>query len=140
MLNVPSGYNHIVLDEKGTARIAGTRYKVRMLAVEHTYHGWSPQELKWQHPEPHSGADSRRGLAFYDDHKADLDEQNLKASQEANEMLAKVGHPVSREESNSAVAIRPDAASPQPTRCWKRGSSISPAAGVLCGFYTAGQH
>ncbi|MHB2018560.1 MAG: DUF433 domain-containing protein [Candidatus Xenobia bacterium] len=97
MLNEPSGYNHIVLDETGTARIAGTRYKVRMLAVEHTYHGWSPQELKWQHPDL-SLAQIHAALAYYYDHKAELDEENQKATQEANEILARVGRTFSREE------------------------------------------
>lgn len=44
-------YPHLTLDEDGTARIGGTRYKVVHLAAEHYHHGWTAEELLRQHAD-----------------------------------------------------------------------------------------
>ena len=44
-------YPHIAIDEKGTAHIGQTRYKVIHLAAEHYHYGWSAEELLRQHPD-----------------------------------------------------------------------------------------
>jgi uncharacterized protein (DUF433 family) len=66
-------YEHIVLDEKGTAVIAGTRFKVIQLVLDHQAYGWSPEELKYQHPHLTLGQ-IYSALAYYWDHQTELDE------------------------------------------------------------------
>ncbi len=44
-------YPHLSLAPDGTARVAGTRYKVRHLAGEHYHYGWSAEEILRQHPD-----------------------------------------------------------------------------------------
>jgi uncharacterized protein (DUF433 family) len=72
MLPQPSEYRHIVLNDAGQACIEGTRYKVRMLVAEQLVHGWSPWELQWQH-EDLTMAEIHAALAYYYDHKAEID-------------------------------------------------------------------
>ena len=62
-------YKHIMLDDGGLARIGRTRYKVKHLAAEVRYHGWSPYELLWQHPDL-TLAQIYSALAYYADHQA----------------------------------------------------------------------
>jgi len=47
---LPTEQKHIVLDHRGVPYIEGTTMKVRELIVEHQAHGWSADELIWQHP------------------------------------------------------------------------------------------
>jgi uncharacterized protein (DUF433 family) len=42
-------YPHIVVDDKGVARVERTRYKILHLAGEHYHYGWSAEELLRQH-------------------------------------------------------------------------------------------
>jgi uncharacterized protein (DUF433 family) len=44
-------YPHLTIDTDGTARIAGTRYKVIHLAGEHYHYGWPAEEILRQHPD-----------------------------------------------------------------------------------------
>ena len=44
-------YPHLSLDPDGTARVAGTRYKIRHLAGEHYHYCWSAEEILRQHPD-----------------------------------------------------------------------------------------
>ena len=44
-------YPHILVDDKGIARLGKTRYKVLHLAGEHYHHGWSGEELLRQHSD-----------------------------------------------------------------------------------------
>ncbi len=44
-------YPSLMIDESGTARIRGTRYKVLHLSAEHYEHGWTAEELLRQHPD-----------------------------------------------------------------------------------------
>ena len=46
-----STYPPLMIDETGTARIRGTRYKVSHLSSEHYEHGWTAEELLRQHPD-----------------------------------------------------------------------------------------
>ena len=68
-----TGYRHIVLDE-GCPRIQGSRMKVIQLATAHVHHGWSVAELIWQFPG-HSLSEIHSALAYYFDHKQELDRQ-----------------------------------------------------------------
>lgn len=72
MLN-ETRYEHIVLNEARVPMIAGTTMKVIELALDHLAYGWSPEELHFQHPHLSLGQ-IHSALAYYWDHKAELDE------------------------------------------------------------------
>jgi len=67
-----TGYQHIVLDERGFPFIAGTTLKVVQLVEEKIAHGSSPEELHFQHPYLTLGQ-IHSALAYYFDHREDLD-------------------------------------------------------------------
>ena len=71
---VATGYEHIVLDEKGVACIAGTTMKVLELVAETTAYGWSPEELHFQHPYLSHGQ-IHSALAYYWDHAEQINQQ-----------------------------------------------------------------
>ena len=65
---------HLHLDERGVAWIEDTNTKVIEVALDMVAHGWSPEEIHFQHPHL-SLAQIHSALAFYFDHKAELDAQ-----------------------------------------------------------------
>ena len=65
-------YEHIVLSDARVPTIAGTNMKVVELVLGHLAHGWSPEELHFQHPTLSMGQ-IHCALAYYWDHKAELD-------------------------------------------------------------------
>jgi len=67
-----TGYEHIVLDPRGIARIAGTTMKVVELVTARTAYGWSPEELHFQFPHLSLGQ-IHSALAYYWDHQAEMD-------------------------------------------------------------------
>jgi uncharacterized protein (DUF433 family) len=67
-----TGYDHIVLDERGVPIIAGTTMKVVELVLDHLAYGWSPEELKYQHPYLTLGQ-VYSALGYYWDHQEEID-------------------------------------------------------------------
>lgn len=67
-----TNYEHIVLDEKGVPIVAGTTMKVIEVALEKAAHGWSPEELHFQHPYLTLGQ-IYSALGYYCDNQAELD-------------------------------------------------------------------
>jgi uncharacterized protein (DUF433 family) len=65
-------YQHIILDEHSVPLIAGTTMKVIELVLDHLAYGWSPEELKFQHPFLSLGQ-IYSALASYWDHREELD-------------------------------------------------------------------
>lgn len=65
-------YEHIVLDEGGVPRIAGTTMKVVELVTAQAAYGWSPEELRFQFPHLTLGQ-IHSALAYYWDHRDKLD-------------------------------------------------------------------
>jgi uncharacterized protein (DUF433 family) len=68
-----TSYEHIRLDENQVPMIAGTTLKVVELALQHIAYGWSPEELKYQHPYLELGQ-IYSALAYYYDHKEAMDQ------------------------------------------------------------------
>ena len=66
-------YEHIMLNEDQVPMIAGTTMKVVELVLDHLAYGWSPEELHFQHPSLTMGQ-IYSALAYYWDHKAELDQ------------------------------------------------------------------
>lgn len=65
---------HIWLDDHGVAWIDQTNTKVIEVALDMIAHGWSPEEIHFQHPHL-SLAQIHGALGYYYDHKAALDAQ-----------------------------------------------------------------
>jgi uncharacterized protein (DUF433 family) len=65
-------YEHIQLDADGAPFIAGTTMKVIEVVMAQMAHGWSPEELHFQHPYLTLGQ-IYSALAYYWDHKTELD-------------------------------------------------------------------
>lgn len=96
-------YPHISIDEKGTARIGHTRYKVMHLAAEHYHYGWSAEELLRQHPDLRPEEVYAALTYFYDHHdsfvrqmKADaayVNSQRTSQSLSRSELLARYKGP-----------------------------------------------
>jgi uncharacterized protein (DUF433 family) len=83
----PTAYRHIVLNEAGQAMIEGTRFKVRMLVLDHVIHGWSAEEMKWQHPGL-TMPQIYSALAYYYDHEAQMDEETAAEQDEVAALRA----------------------------------------------------
>jgi uncharacterized protein (DUF433 family) len=65
---------HVWLDDRGVAWVDQTNTKVIEIVQDMLAHGWSPEEIHFQHP--HLGmAQIHAAIAFYYDHQADLDAQ-----------------------------------------------------------------
>lgn len=63
---------HITVNLKTRAVIVGTGMRVTQLVMEKQAHGWSPEELCYQHPHLTLGQ-VYSALAFYADHHEELD-------------------------------------------------------------------
>ncbi len=64
--------SHIRLDARGVAWIDDTNTKVIEVAQDMIAHGWSPEEIHFQHPHL-SLAQVHAALGFYYDHKSEMD-------------------------------------------------------------------
>jgi len=83
-------YEHVQLDAKGVPIIVGTNMKVVELLMAQLAHGWSPEELHFQHPYLSLGQ-IHSALAYYWAHKADLDADIERRRQYAEEERGKAG-------------------------------------------------
>ena len=86
----PIPYAHIDHDEKGVPFIAGSTMKVVELVMAQRAHGWSPEELHFQHPGLSLG-EIHSALAYYWDHRADLDRDIDLRSRRVDEIRRKTG-------------------------------------------------
>jgi uncharacterized protein (DUF433 family) len=69
---VETRYAHIVLEDSGVPHIAGTTTKVIEIVTDQQAYGWSPEEIAFQYPYLTLGQ-IHSALAYYWDHKAELD-------------------------------------------------------------------
>lgn len=65
-------YPHVELDREERPKLAGTTMKVVELVMAQKAHGWSPEELHFQHPHLSLGQ-IHGALAYYWDHQEELD-------------------------------------------------------------------
>ncbi len=90
----PTTYQHIVLDEEGIPWIRAANTKVVELVAEVKAHGWSPEELAYQHPHLTLGQ-VYSALAFYFDHREEVEADLLRRGALAEELRAEAGdHPL----------------------------------------------
>ena len=83
-------YEHVHIDEKGVPWIVGTTMKVVELVRARIAHGWSPEELHFQHPYLTLGQ-IHAALAYYWDHKQELDADMERRRQFAEEARQQAG-------------------------------------------------
>jgi uncharacterized protein (DUF433 family) len=83
-------YPHIDLHPDGVPFIARTGFKVRVLAEEHLATGADAAELQRNHPELML-AEIHSALAYYYDHKDEVDREIEELNQLTEEMRAEQG-------------------------------------------------
>lgn len=83
-------YEHIQIDVNGIPVISGTTMKVVELVMAQMAYGWSPEELHFQHPYLTLGQ-IHSALAYYWDHKDELDADIERRWQYAEEARRKAG-------------------------------------------------
>ena len=84
--------SHIIIDDAGTAKVAGTGYKVRLLAQEHIGRGYTAEELRQAHPDLSLGQ-IHSALAYYYDHKDDMDADLERRRLEVERLRGDSGEP-----------------------------------------------
>jgi uncharacterized protein (DUF433 family) len=73
-MTTSTGYAHIELDDDGTPGIAGTRFTVAFVARAHTVRGYTAAEIVEAYPSL-TPAEVHSALAYYFDHKAQIERQ-----------------------------------------------------------------
>ena len=63
---------HVVIDDKGVARVAGSRIRVIDIAMEHVGQRWSADEIHRQHSHLTLGQ-IHAALAYYFDHREEIE-------------------------------------------------------------------
>lgn len=81
---------HIEVDDKGVARIAGKRTKVIQIVMDKRAYGWNPEDIREQHPHLTLG-EIHAAFAYYYDHQRELDEQILRDLEEVETLRAQAG-------------------------------------------------
>ncbi len=89
-MRVETRYKHIVLDQDKVPRIAGTTMKVIELVLAHLAYGWSPDELHFQFPHLSLGQ-IHSALAYYWDHRPELDAEIERRLQSADALRSSLG-------------------------------------------------
>ena len=82
----------IEIDAQGVAWIAGTKVKVIEVILDKVSHGWSPEEIHFQHAGL-SLAQIHAALTFYYENQAALDAQIRDRFSESSQLLAQVSDP-----------------------------------------------
>ena len=77
---------HIRIDESGREWVDGTTYRVVDVALDHLVHGWSPEEIHFQHYGGLSMSQIHAALAYYYDNRDRLDAQILQTTAEVASM------------------------------------------------------
>lgn len=90
MTITPTEYKYIQLDDRNIPFIAGTTMKVVELITAQLAYGWSPEEIHFQHPYL-SMSQIYSALAYYWDHKAELDADMERRYQYAEKMRLEAG-------------------------------------------------
>ena len=81
---------HIRLDDRGVAWIDDTNTKVIEVALDMMAHGWSPEEIHFQHAHL-SLAQIHAALGYYYDHKAEMDTEIQSSVREVERLRTQAG-------------------------------------------------
>lgn len=90
----PTTYEHIVLDENGIPWIEDANTKIVELIAATKAHGWSAEELAYQHPHLTLGQ-VYSALAYYSDHREEVEADLKRRAALIEEIRSEVGdHPL----------------------------------------------
>ena len=81
----------IEIDENGIAWVIDANTKVIEVALDHLSHGWSPEEIYFQHYGQLSLAQIHAALSYYYDHQAEFDAEIKQQLEEVDDLKAKAG-------------------------------------------------
>ena len=87
----------IEIDAAGVAWIGGTRTKVAEVVMDRQAHGWSPEEIHFQHPHL-SMAQIHSALAYYFENQAEIDAWIKLDVEEADRPAAQLSDPEFRKQ------------------------------------------
>lgn len=88
---------HIEVDDRGVARVAGTRMKVIHLVMDKMAHGSTPETMAEQFPFL-SLAQIHAALTYYYDHRAELDAQIERSLRDADVLQSQAAGQPSRQQ------------------------------------------
>ena len=91
-MSTATAYQHVVLDEKGVAQIAGANTKVIEIVLATRATGEPPEVLSQELPHL-TPAQIHSALAYYWDHKYELDAEIQQWRDEADALRAELGQP-----------------------------------------------
>jgi uncharacterized protein (DUF433 family) len=74
----------------GKPRVAGTRIRVQDIAIRHLQHGCSPEEIRAAFPHL-TMADIHAALAYYFDHREEIERQIKESEEFADRMRRELG-------------------------------------------------
>ena len=87
-----TAYKHIALTDEGVPVIDGTGFKVKQLVGERRARGSSPEALQFQHPQL-SLAQIYSALAYYEDHREEVDAHLREGGARAEALQAELDSP-----------------------------------------------
>lgn len=83
-------HTHIRLDDRGIAWIDDTTTKVLEVALDHIAHGWSAEEIHFQHAHLSLGQ-IHAALAYYHDHQVSFDAEIRQSLERIEQLRAEAG-------------------------------------------------
>ena len=87
--------SQIEIDPRGVAWVSGTRIKVVEIVLDKITHGWSPEEIHFQHPDL-SPSQIYSALAFYYENQCALDAQIRENFENESALMKQVSDPAFR--------------------------------------------
>ena len=87
MTTTATAYPHVELDETGLPYIRGTRFKVVQIVLDRLAYDWHAEEIQKQHPQLSLGQ-IHSALAYYYDHRSEMDALIDRRARKADELLA----------------------------------------------------
>ena len=104
--------DHIVLDDKGVARVAGTRSRVAQIVCD-VRNNLTPEQIHESYPHL-SLAQIHAALSYYYDHKDEIDAEIEESLRLADELRAQAMPGATRAELRSRLGRFPDAEGKSP--------------------------
>ena len=90
-------YEHVQLDTNGVPFIAGTTMRVVELVMAQQAHGWSPEEIFFQHYGQLSLAQIHAALSYYYAHQTEFDTLIAQQLEEVKQLRANAADSPGRE-------------------------------------------
>jgi uncharacterized protein (DUF433 family) len=91
-----TAYEHITVNEAGVPVIEGTTMKVVELVQATQAHGWSPEEIQFQHPYLSLGQ-IHSALAYYWDHADEINRDIERRAEKVAHIREQVGNSALRD-------------------------------------------